>query len=107
LFEGDDGCSVVPIDESVSLAEDSRSEIFSNIDVLIDFSVPISLGEVASFLSLFEVVTVFSRVLCLSWIALGETVDLRILSEGLDFDDLDDKEAKSQDLGTDDYESLN
>ena len=25
----------------------------------------------------------------------------------LDFDDLDDKEAKSQDLGTDDYESLN
>jgi hypothetical protein len=29
------------------------------------------------------------------------------LSEGLDFDDLDDKEAKSEDLGTDDYESLN
>ena len=29
------------------------------------------------------------------------------LSEGLDFDDLDDKEAKPEDLGTDDYESLN
>ena len=29
------------------------------------------------------------------------------LSEGLDFDDLDEKEAKSEDLGTDDYESLN
>jgi hypothetical protein len=29
------------------------------------------------------------------------------LSEGLDFDNLDSKEAKSEDLGTDDYESLN
>jgi hypothetical protein len=29
------------------------------------------------------------------------------LSEGLDFDDLDEKEAKPEDLGTDDYESLN
>ena len=29
------------------------------------------------------------------------------LSEGLDFDDLDNKEGKSEDLGTDDYESLN
>ena len=28
------------------------------------------------------------------------------LSEGLDFDDLNEKEAKSEDLGTDDYESL-
>ena len=29
------------------------------------------------------------------------------LAEGLDFDDLDEKEAKPEDLGTDDYESLN
>jgi hypothetical protein len=29
------------------------------------------------------------------------------LSEGLDFDDLNEKEAKPEDLGTDDYESLN